>query len=458
MSMILIGGIAAVALVGVAILVSLIFRRVVPTNMVHIVQSSKKTTSYGTGQAAGNVYYEWPASLPVVGVTVSMMPVSNFDLELKGYTAYDKDRVPFAADITAFFQIEDTNIAAQRVENFSELRGQLQSIVQGAVRKILASDNIDSIMLERSKFGEEFTKEVAEELKSWGVKPVKNMELMDIRDAEGSQVIENIMAKKKSKIEMESRVEVAQNRRDAEIAEIEAKQSTDVRDQEAAQIVGQRTADKDREVGIANERAQQDIKEQQRETAERNMAIRKVEEVRQAEIDKEKAIVKAGQDRETTVIIADGELEAERKSAEGIKVKGEAEAEAKKLMELAPIRAQIELAQEIGDNEGYQQYLILLEAIAAQKDVGIAQANALVNADLKVIANAGGTAEGVNTIAGALSAKGGTNMAAMLESLAQSPLGKQMIDRLTGSATAGIAKAANGGDTPPSTPTGGDNA
>ena len=446
MSMILIGGIAVAALIGAAVLVSLIFRRVVPTNMVHIVQSSKKTTSYGTGQDAGNVYYEWPASLPVIGVTVITMPVSNFDLELKGYTAYDKDRVPFAADITAFFQIEDTNIAAQRVESFTELRGQLMSIVQGAVRKILASDNIDSIMLERSKFGEEFTKEVAEELKNWGVKPVKNMELMDIRDAEGSQVIENIMAKKKSKIEMESRVEVAQNRRDAEIAEIEAKQATDIRDQEAAQAVGQRTADKDKAVGIANEQAQQEIKEQQRETTERDMSIAKVREVRQAEIDREKAVVKAGQDRETTIIIAEGELEAERKAAEAVKVRGEADAEAKKLLELAPIQAQIELAKEIGENEGYQRYLIAIEAIAAQLKIGTAQAEALAKADVKVIANGASASDGVNSAAGILSSKTGTNMASLLESLSQSDLGKQLVEKLVSGAAAATVSTDNGGN------------
>ncbi len=447
MSIILIGGIAVASLVGLVVILALIFRRVVPTNMVHIVQSSKKTTSYGTGKENGNVYYQWPSWVTMFGVTVSTMPVSNFDLELKGYTAYDKDRVPFAADITAFFQIEDTNIAAQRVENFGELRAQLQSIVQGVVRKILASDNIDSIMLERSKFGEAFTEEVTEELKNWGVKPVKNMELMDIRDAEGSQVIENIMAKKKSKIEMESRVEVAQNRRDAEIAEIEARQATDVRDQEAAQIVGQRTAEKDKAVGIANEQAQQDIKEQQRETTEREMSIAKVREVRQAEIDKEKAVVKAGEERETTIIVAEGQLEAERKNAEGIKVKGEAEAEAKKLMELAPIRAQIELAQEIGENEGYQQYLVAIEAIAAQLQVGVAQAKALEAADIKVIANGGSASEGMNGAAGILSSKTGQNLNGMLETLAQSDQGKKLVDMITGFASSGgLAKAISNTD------------
>lgn len=451
MSLFLIGGAAVGGIVLLGVVLALIFRRVVPTNMVHIVQSSKKTTSYGTGQNSGNVYYEWPASLPILGVTVIKMPVSNFDLSLKGYTAYDADRVPFDVDVTAFFQIEDTNMAAQRVESFGELKNQLEAIVQGAVRKILASDNIDSIMLERSKFGDAFTQEVSEELKNWGVRPVKNMELMDIRDADGSNVIENIMAKKKSAIEKESRVEVAQNHRDAQLAEIDARRETDIRQQEADKVVGQRTAEKEQAIGIANELAQQEIREQQKATREKDMAVRRVEEVRQAEIDKDKAVVKASQDRETTVIIAEGELEAERKAAEAVRVRGEADAEAKKLMELAPIQAQIELAKEIGENEGYQRYLIAIEAIAAQLKIGTAQAEALAKADVKVIANGASASDGVNSAAGILSSKTGTNMASLLESLSQSDLGKQLVEKIVGGAAAVAAST-------PSTPTGGDNA
>ena len=60
-----------------------------------------------------------------------------------------------------------------------------------------------------------FTDEVASQLKEWGVESVKNIELMDIRDLHGSEVIANIMKKKKSQIEMESRVTVAENTRKA---------------------------------------------------------------------------------------------------------------------------------------------------------------------------------------------------------------------------------------------------
>ena len=168
-SMALLGGILVGGTVLLIVIISILFRTVVSTNMVHIVQSRANTTPYGTGQQIGNVYHEWPRWVPYIGVTVIKLPVSNFDLSLKDYEAYDKDRVPFRVDVTAFFRINNTALAAQRVASIEELEDQLSLIVQGAVRKVLASDVIDRIMLERSKFGEDFTNEVRDQLAEWGV-------------------------------------------------------------------------------------------------------------------------------------------------------------------------------------------------------------------------------------------------------------------------------------------------
>jgi flotillin len=442
MSPLVVGGLIALAvLVGFGFLLSVMLRRVVPTNMVHVVQSSRKTVSYGKGHNAGNVYYEFPSWVPVLGVRVVKLQVSNFDLNLKGYEAYDKDRVPFVVDVTSFFRIEDTNIAAQRVSDMTELQSQLTEIVQGAVRKILASDVIDNIMVERSKFGDEFTDEVDEQLKQWGVKTVKSMELMDIRDAQDSRVIRNIMDKKMSHIEMESRTEVARNQQKAQEAEIAAKQSVDIRTQEAEQLVGQRTAEKNREVGIADEKARQKILEQQAETTERDMAVKKIAEVRNAEIQKAREVVAAEETKQTDILKAEGQLEAEKRRAEGIREVGNAEADAKKAFGLAEVEPQITLAQEIGDNEGYQQYLAMLEAIKGYMAVGSAQAEALKAADVKVIANSGSATEGATGAMNLFTSQGGTNMGAAIEAFAQTPLGADLINKLT--------KSTSGSQTPP---------
>lgn len=424
-------GMALIILIVIIVIVSLLYRKVVSTNMVHIVQSNKKTTSYGTNLNNGNVYYHWPSWIPFIGVTVIKLPVSNFDLSLHNYEAYDVDKVPFMADVTAFFRIADTTLAAQRVENVAELKEQLTLIVQGAVRKVLAGDKVEVIMLERSKFGDSFTKEVTEQLKEWGVDSVKSMELMDIRDGRDSGVISNIMAKKTSHIAMESRKEVAENNRAAEMAEIEAKREVDLQRQQAEQAVGERTAQKDKSVGIANEMAKQEVLSQEKITNERDMEVKRVVQVKQAEITRDQEVVSADQDKQTTIIRAEGALEAKKKEAEGIKIEGEAKAAAEKAMQLAPVEAQIVLAKEIGGNPEYQQYLTTIKGIDGYIIVGSEQAKALQEADVKVIANTGNAKEGVTNVMDLFSSSGGTNLAAMVEAFAQTPLGKALIEKAT---------------------------
>ena len=415
-------------------------RRVVSTNEVHIIQSSKKTVSFGKDQESGNTYYEWPSWIPIIGITVIKLPVSVFSLRLKDYEAYDNGRLPFVLDLEAFFRIENSNIAAQRVFSFQELSGQLTSILQGAARTILASKTIEEIMQGRSEFGDAFTKEVNEQLKAWGVTTVKNIELMDIRDSRESQVIQNIMDKKKSEIEKESRIVVAANMKAAQNAEIDAAREIELNKQVAAEQVGIRTAEKDKAVGIANEKSQQDIKAQQKVTTEKAMEVARVENVKAAEISKDVNVVKAEEQRQTdviqaegqkqkTVLIAEGQLEAQRREAEAIQVKGQATAEAEKALQLAPVEAQIVLAKEIGENQSYQQYLITIRQVEANQAIGVEQARALDKADIKVIANSGTVTGGISSLGELFTSQGGTGVAAALEGLSQSEIGKGLIDK-----------------------------
>ena len=454
---ILTGMITLIALGGLAvftIILAMAFRIVVNTNYVHVVQKRKSTIPYGRGQAAGNVYWRWPSWVPYFGLKVIELPISNFDLDLRSYEAYDQDRVPFVCDIVAFFRVSDPAKAAQRVSSMRELEEQLLQIVQGAVRKVLASDVIDTIMLERAKFGDAFTKEIAGHLDEWGVENVKSMELMDIRDPQDQSTrnVENIMLRKSSDIERQTRTEVANNDRDAKQAEIDAARAVAIRQQEAEQAVGERTAEKEKQVGIANEVSRQEVLTQERETKERTMAVMQVEQVRDAEIKREKQIVAADEDRQTRIIFADGEkqarivaaegdkestvieaegnLEAERKRAQGIEAIGLAEGEAKTAIEMATVNPQIALAKEIGENDGYQNYLVTVEAIRMQLEVGKEQARALQDADVKVIANASRASDGLTSVGDLVSSKGGTQVGAMIEGLSNTPLGKAFLDNL----------------------------
>jgi flotillin len=442
-------------------------RRIVPTNVVHIVQRGTQTVSYGVGKTS-NVYYEFPSWLPKIGVEVRELPVSNFDIDLFEYSAYDKDRVPFVVDVKAFFHISDTNIAAAKVESYQELKKQLENVVQGAVRSILAKSKLEEIMEERSIFGLQFTEAVNADLENWGVASIKNIELMDVRDATGSKVIHQIMAKRMSAIDMESRTEVALNNRKAEQAELEAQKNIAVTRSETQKAAGEANAKSQQAIGIANAEATKkagiaeqnsisDIAEAERATRLQQMEVIKVAEIKQAEIDKEREIIEAEKRKRTVAISAEADkfkvetdaeahLAAKRKEAEGVQAVGEAEAkviaakgnseaEAEKANQLASVTAQTELAKEIGENQPYQDYLIRVKNVDKDEVVEVAKAEAMAraleSADLKILANSGDVQSGMSKFTDILSSKGGSQINGLLESFKQTDEGKALLGLLT---------------------------
>jgi flotillin len=487
----------------------LLLRRIVPADMVHVVQTSKRTTSYGKNTGNGNVYYQWPKWLPLLGVEVKELPVSNFDMPLNNYEAYDKDRVPFVVDVRTFFRISDTNQAAEKVASTEELRKHLEAVVQGAVRNIMAKAKLEDIMEERSVYGQQFTDEVKDQLQEWGVVAVKNIELMDIRDSKDSNVIENIMAKKKSEIEKDSRITVATNRKLAQEAEIEAEREVEVKQADKEKVVGEKTAERDQMIGIANEKAKQQIAHEAEETAKKELAVEKVRQVTTATIKQEKETIGAETIKKTTIIRADEDKEKMKIDAEALKEKvkidtdaikyqietkaeadrsaieieaeavkfqietraeadktakekegaaiktymeaeakgiyavGTANADAEKLMQLARVTAETTLAEKIGNNEGYQDYLVKLETVKLQANVSIeqakygaevgkAQAQNLSNADIKIITNTadGNVGGGVSKVMDLFSPKGGTALSGMLEAFAQTDAGKSVLAKI----------------------------
>ena len=160
-----------------------------------------------------------------------------------------------------------------------------------------------------------------------------------------------------------------------------------------------------------------------------------------AAINKEMALIKASQEKETrilvaegekstTILVAEGNLESKKRESEGIAVEGTARAEAEKAMQLAPVQAQIVLAKEIGNNDGYQKYLVTIEQVKANQAVGIEQAKALAEAELKIIANAGNVENGMKGIMDIFSSNGGTHIGAMFEGFAQTEQGEALLKKI----------------------------
>ena len=457
-------------------------RRIVRPDQVHVVQRNNTSDVYGSSARdnKGNTYYEFPEWIPRLGVTVKKLPTAIFDVNLTEYDAYDKDRLPFLVDIKAFFRIFDFRVAASKVRDTKELEDQLKGIVQGAVRSLLAKEDLESIMSERAKYGKQFTQEVEEQLKEWGVVAVKNIELMDIKDSHNSEVIANIMKKKKSAIEMESRTTVANNMKQAKEAEIVANQAVALKEQDSVREVGLRQAQVQQEVGIANEQQMQKVQEQAKITAEKEMEVQRVREVKSAEITKQAAEVKAAQDKEVATINAETAVvktEADKKvkvlnaeaekqqvmlhaeankeqitlkaaadlvtatnEAKGIEAKGKAQAQATELAKKASVQDQVTLAKEVGENEPYQNFLIKQKQVEVQGDVmkavGVAQAQNLSGADVKIFANAGTVSEGVGKAAGIFNPGTAFDIASMIEAFKSTPMGSELLDKFLGTGDA----------------------
>ena len=430
---------AAIALLIVIGVIAALYRSVVPTNMVHIVNSSSGRRVYGKDSEHGNTYYSFPSWIPKIGVSVTEFPISNFGVELKDYAAYDHKRLPFSVDIQAFFVMEDADIVSQRVSDFQELKTHLLKIVSGAVRKVCASRSLEEILSSRSILAGDFDLEVVEQLKDWGVKPVNSIEFMNIKDAEGSKVIQDIQRKEESRIDRESRIAQAENAQAAQTKEIETQRQIELQRQEAAQKIGTRTAEKDQAIGIANEVSKQAVAEQAKITTERNMAVKQVEDTRNAEIAKAVQVTQAEAKKATEVIEAeaakeqqvlaaqaqlekdkrqaDGNLALQTANAEGIAKVGKATADAEQQMQLASVTAQTTLAKEIGGNQEYQNYLINIKQVEVNGEVGKAQAVALEKADIQIVAGSG--------------ADLGKTLAGVVTGIATTPMGQAVMQKLT---------------------------
>lgn len=131
-------GVGVVVVLIVIFFVKWIFslRRVVPTNEVHIVRRGKTRWFTEPPNAAmpcrktvcGNCYYEFPMSIPFLGVTVTQMPLSIFGIDINDYEAFDKERVPFVVDIQSFFRISDYEVAASRISRTDELKNSFSAL------------------------------------------------------------------------------------------------------------------------------------------------------------------------------------------------------------------------------------------------------------------------------------------------------------------------------------------
>lgn len=404
--------IGIVTLLVLYVLISALFRIAVPTNEVHVVQSKNYTIAFGKNQKEGSVYFNRPSWFPIVGITRTALPTTVFDITIEDYQAYDIWRVPFWIDVKAFFRISDSLLASERIDTFDQLIDQLHDVLKSSIRSILSNSDIEEILSWRSEFSMKFTSSVKEQLnKDRWIEVVKNIEFMEIRDWHDSEVISNIQKKKESEILKHSRIAIAENNREASLREIEAQKEVEVKEQEKRQLVWQREIETNNTLAIQDEQSRQQVKEQEKITKEKEMDVLKVNEIKNAEIQKEKEIIESEREARKQIISSEAQKESQKNRAEAelltaqknseaiksnadaesekIRKTGNAEAETIKNKEVSLIAGKVELMKEMQENKEYAMYLQAIEQIAAQREVGVAQAKALESADIKYLGTDG---------------------------------------------------------------------
>ena len=370
------------------------------------------------------------------------MPLYVFDIKLETYQAYDNGKIPFDVDVTAFFVIKEAEQAAKRVADFDELRNQLREIVKWSVRKTLAQYDIQEIMEARWDLADKFYQEIMNAVKEWWVE-LKNIEFMDIIDAEWFEVIRNLLEKKRKTIETESEKQVALKNKEREIVEAEARKEAEIKriesekeaklaQIEADKLTRTQEVEKEKLVKLQEEEAKKQVYEKQKETKQKELDIKLLEEEKKAEIQKVKEIIDAEKEKEIEIKNAEAkakslELDAEAKAraveleaeAKQIAVEKEWLAKAKSIdyVGTAEAKNKMEMAKALNAfTEAALEYLIQELQLKYTSKVDLEKAKALEKADIKVISTGANGNEGMNSFMDLFSSKGGANLGAMIES------------------------------------------
>ena len=338
-----------------------------------------------------------------------ILTLSNVKIDILNIPLNDLEVAPFLCDVITWLRIEDPVLAAERLDLSSEnvfqsLHSDLTAIVQAVARAASMKMELLDLMRDRTTFSKSVSSEVDIILKGWGV-ALTNLEINDIRDADGSEIIQNYETIRKAAIESKTRIEIAQRDREAIEQEQSNRQLAEVSKANAEKTFITAQIERDTAVGIANQEKEQSIAVAEQKTNEKKVSALRTSQVGQAEIAKEASIVRA-----------DGEGEAIRirgeKEAAVVTLKGKADGNAIEFKGLAEAKAKDAMAEAL---KKYNDAGINLEKIKASVTVQQAYAEAYSKiaekANIKIVS--GG--EGGNILGLPITASTGASFGQMLE-------------------------------------------
>ena len=312
--MYIIFGLSFIVTIILGLVISL--RRVVPTNEIHIVQKSKSTVCYGKGikDSQGNVYYKFPAWVPIAGITVSVISATVEELEVS-FITYDKEKIGFNVAITGAYRVTDFQLASGRIYSMNSLKNQLISIIQNKACTILGSVDIEELLKDRVKYSKQLTNSVSDMITEWGVSLVTDLNIINVMDVENSNIIQCLTEKRKSEVEKNSTLAILENQRQMQEAQIKFDQDMALKKQDSDKVIELNQVQNKAEISITEEKQKQEVHTVAILATEKELEVKKLQEVDAAKIEKSAALINAEKeqiqsDDKTQELIASPEVKA----------------------------------------------------------------------------------------------------------------------------------------------------
>ncbi|MBN2651338.1 MAG: SPFH domain-containing protein [Spirochaetales bacterium] len=333
------------------------------------VQCSKKKRSY----------FSIPSYIPFIGRTVRVVDLTIRELVLEQET-YEINQARYQVSSSTKYRIVDVRTAGETFKTDDILEEQLKEVIKASVRAVTVKYDVVDARAKKQIMSKEIVGEIEEDFKQWGIQLV-NFQLVNFQDTKESTIISDISRRREVEIQSRTRQENAERVKEARIKEAEAEQKA-----------REREIEKDEVISVRDQNKQQKIAEQAKVTREKEYFVKEVEIVRQAEIDKQQAIIRANQDRETEEIKkVQKQLEGE---GERLKAEEIAKAEAAPIREkgIAEAMAKEKLQEALNKFKDEAIKALVAEKIVEKdKEVGVAIAQALAKAEMKVFLGGSGS-------------------------------------------------------------------
>jgi len=381
-------------IIGVFVLITIClfaWYTVVPPSQAHLVNPGKKIFTNDKKvmeqvlknkddsgvQYGGGWYFKIPIIRNIRILDLVIMDITEM------METFEKDQGRYGVRFSIKFRINNVERAAETFTSNEALFDQLKENFTAAVRVVTVAYGVNDARAMKSEMEEKIRSHVGGDLEAWGLELV-NFVLVDFHDTKDSAIISDISRRREVGINSQTRQENAQRIQEARVKEAEAEQIAKKREIEKEEAIAMRDQDKLQAVAV-----------KAKDTREKELDIVKVQQVKTAEINKEKAVIEATQQKEVESInkdqkflIGEGDKLRDIEQAEGkaayIKAQGLAEAAAKEALQEALNKFKDEAIRA----------LIAEKVVAMQQAIGVATAEAIGKSDVKIFSGGGNAQAG----------------------------------------------------------------